>query len=366
METVAHQALTANSTSPSFSKDISKLPNVQLRSPDTPPNGNISDALRVAPGGARNDDQLKHAITAEEVRAYLNGSVFNRLLSPASERSTPGQLRSNRFSRDATSDHAPSPKLSFSKDFTPTNINYQSLPSPPEPVVVGYVDRDFGHDVQQAYDISIMREKWRLNKYGEIATKFKRGFTPSPLRRAYWERHEESLRLDEQYTTDSEPSSPDSTHRAYLSRQEEYVRVAKSRIIESEPPSPIPRPAGLNDGAKHQVSEACQASDMTSGPHITEHPSEEHLLQEAQVSPLPVSLPAYSDVAVDQEISALHAIGNQDLDEKAGSKRRRDATDDGSKQEVLLEAVSHSVKERQFKRVKRDPGHESIGSDENE
>lgn len=352
METAAHQVLTADSTS-SFSKDLSKLPKVQLRSPDTPPRGNISDTLSVTPGGGRNDDQLKHAITAEEVRTYLNGSFFDRLLSPASERSTPDQLRSDRFSKNATPEHAPS-NSNFPEDITPTNIDYQSLPSPPEPVVVGYVYRDFGHDVQHAYDRSVMREKWRSHKYGEYATKSKRGFTPSPLRRAYTEQQEELMRLADLETTDSEPSSPDPTHRAYLARQEEYMRLVKLQTIDSEPSFPSPQPAGSSGEAKHQLSETSHASDTTPRRHIIDLSGEGHLSREAQVSPPQVLLPAISDVAVEQEDSALHAIGNRGLDQKAGSKRRIDM-DDGLKQEVLLDAVSQSVKERQFKRVKCDP-----------
>ncbi len=354
MEIATHQTLTAESTS-SFSKDLSKLPNVQLGSPDTSPSEDIGDALRGSLGGARDDEELKDLTIVKEYRTDLNGSFFDRLLSPASERSTPGQLRSNRFRRNATPDLAPSLNSNSSEDIEPTDIDYQSLPSPPEPVGVGYVDSEFGFNVQCAYDISVMRHNFRLHKYGEYALKYKRGFTPSPLRRAYTEQQEELVRLDELHTTDSEPSSPDPTHRAYLARQEEFMRLAKSRTIDSEPSSPSAHPACLNGEAKHQLSETFHASGTTSRRHIIQRSSEEHLSREAQVSPPQVSWPAFSDVAVEQEDSALHAIGNQGVDQKAGSKRRRDDMDDGLKQEVLLDAVSQSVKERQFKRVKREP-----------
>lgn len=221
--------------------------------------------------------------------------------------------------------------------------------------MVGYVDDEFGFNVQCAYDISVLRQKFRLHKYGEYALKYKRGFTPSPLRRAYTEKQEELTRLAETETTDSETPTPTPIHQAYVARQEEYMRLVKLRTIDSEPSSSSPHPAGSEVEAKHQVSEPFQTSDMISTAHIIERSNEENLLQEAHVAAPPVSLPASSDVGVDQEDSAVHAISNQHPDQKAGGKRRRDDTDNGLEQEGLLDTVDYSVKKRPFKRVKHAP-----------
>lgn len=351
METAAHETLTADSTS-SFFKDLSKLPNVQLRSPKISPSGDNSKALSGTPGELRDEDDFKVSTEVQEGRTDPNGSFLDRLLSPTSERPTPGQVRLNRFSRNVTPEHAPSPKLSFSEDIAPANIDYQSLPSPPEPWLFEYVDDEFGFNVQCAYDISVLRQNFRLHKYGEYALKYKRGFTPSPLRRAYTERQEELIRLDELETTDSETPTPTPIHQAYLARQEEYMRLVKLRTIDSEPSSPSPHPVGSNVEAKHQVSETFPTWAMTSASHIIERSNEENLLQEAHAAAPPVSLPTFSDGGVDQQDSAVHTISNQHPDQKAGSKRRRDDRDDGLKQEELLDVVDDSVKERQIKRVK--------------
>lgn len=114
METAAHESLTADSTS-SFSKDLSKLPNVQLRSPDTSPSGDNCNASSGTPGGLRDENAVKESTEVQDGRTDPNGSFLDRLLSPASERPTPGQVRFNRFRRNVTPDHAPSSKSSFSE-----------------------------------------------------------------------------------------------------------------------------------------------------------------------------------------------------------------------------------------------------------
>lgn len=379
MEAAAHKTLTANATS--SPRNLPKPPNVQLRSPDTSPNGELSKASSCAPGDGLENDELKISTTVKEARTDLDGSFVDRLLSPASERSPPGQLRSNRFSRNTTPEHALTLKSNFSEDITPTKIDYQSLPSPPELVPFWDVDHEFGWKVQCAYDVSTMRHSFRLHKYGKYALKYKRGFTPSPLRRAYTEQQEELIRLDALETTDSEPSSPDPIHRAYLARQEEYSRLVKLQTIDSEPSSPSPHPAGSNGEATDQVSESIEDSHMRSKAHITKKSSQEHPSQETQVSPPPLSLPAHSDVTVDDSYMAPRMtlsefLANEagsgkpiddvndgwmrqdmgqdyrDLGQQAGIKRRRDDSDDFSEQEDSSDVVGDSIKQRQVKRIK--------------
>ena len=347
------ETMTADSTC-SSSKEPTKLIKVQLESPDTSLSGDVSDALSDITDGRRHEEDSKDSTTIEDGQTDANGDFLDGLLSPASEHPTPDQLRSKRFSRNANPHHALSLESSSPEDIAPTDIDYQSLPSPPEPVVVGYVDRNFGADVQTAYEMSVLRQIWRVNKYGEDASKFKRGFTPSPLRQAYIEREEEAVRLDEVHTTDSEPSSsPD--HQAYLERQEEYMRLAKMRAIDSEPSSPTAHPASSYCEAEHQDSKAFQGSNTTSASPTLERFGEDSVSREAQVSPPPVSLHACSDDAMEQEDPALQAMTNQQLAQRAGSKRRRCDLDDGLKQEGLLGGYGDSVQKRPWKRLKRAP-----------
>ncbi|WEW60527.1 hypothetical protein PRK78_006014 [Emydomyces testavorans] len=79
----------------------------------------------------------------------------------------------------------------------PPVIDYQSLPSPPD-YGLDLVDDLFGQSVTQAYDISCLRQTWREQMYGmEVANNTRRGWTPSPARRAYAELMEREKRLDE-------------------------------------------------------------------------------------------------------------------------------------------------------------------------
>lgn len=315
METAAHQTLTADSCC-SYPKDLTKHINVQLKSPDTSPSSDIGDV---------SNGTLEGSTTPSECQTDLNGSFLDHLLSPASERQTPGELRSNRFSRNGTPECASSLNPNSSQDVPLTEIDYQSLPSPPELYCLNYVDPDFEFNLQSAFDISRMRHNFRIHKYGDDAFKYKRGFTPSPLRRAYTERQEEGIRRAAFETTDSESSTPS------------------------------PHPADSNGEAGHHNSETFQESNITSSSGSIKRSGEETLLPEAQIPPQPMSLPASSDVALEREDPALRAILNQQLDQRAGSKRSRDDADDGSTQEELPDICGDSVKERPHKRRKYAP-----------
>lgn len=84
-----------------------------------------------------------------------------------------------------------------SEPIDPTKVNYQSLPSPPN-MSISYYDPEFGETVYKAYEHSRLTDIWRGSMYGaEVAQTFKRGFTPSPVRRKYREDMEEALRREE-------------------------------------------------------------------------------------------------------------------------------------------------------------------------
>ncbi|PGG97553.1 hypothetical protein AJ80_09676 [Polytolypa hystricis UAMH7299] len=116
--------------------------------------------------------------------------------TPASKL-TPKSCSSQKFAGESSPD-AEEPQK-------PTVIDYQSLPSPPD-YGIDLVDDLLGQSVAIAYRLSCLQQTWREQMYGmEVASTSRRGWTPSPVRRAYAELMEREKRLD-QLDTDEELS----------------------------------------------------------------------------------------------------------------------------------------------------------------
>ncbi|KAK2763545.1 hypothetical protein FQN53_007300 [Emmonsiellopsis sp. PD_33] len=108
------------------------------------------------------------------------------------------------------------PPLGAEQSLDPTTIDYQSLPSPPD-YGLDLVDDFFGRNVEIAYDLSCLVQTLREQKYGqEIATAYRRGFTPSPVRQEYADRME-TLRILHELPSDDEDIDID-----------EYVSIRKA------------------------------------------------------------------------------------------------------------------------------------------
>ncbi|KZF23197.1 hypothetical protein L228DRAFT_245934 [Xylona heveae TC161] len=84
----------------------------------------------------------------------------------------------------------------FFDNFDWKSIKYEKLPSPPEGEFgFAQYDPEFGQKVCEALSSSQYREYLRVSKYGEeVAREFRRGFTPSPVRKAYQEKIERAER----------------------------------------------------------------------------------------------------------------------------------------------------------------------------
>lgn len=132
---------------------------------------------------------------------------------------------------------APLPSTESPSSNHQTQIDYQSLPSPPD---IGYYTYNpgFGEEVCSAYNWNMIRHGWRVNKYGEeVANEYRRGYTPSPVRQEFRRWQEEYERLmalgtpgeeqsgDEDEVRGAASSSQTSPHLAEDTRTEERKQM---------------------------------------------------------------------------------------------------------------------------------------------
>lgn len=176
---------------------------------------------------------LKHKIPPSPQPSPLTSPTYKKARSstPVSSTSPVSIYKTVRVSRHAFSRHsppstvlpAPAPAQAISSSllfdcppspsscdgFDPLSFDYQSLPSPPNPVF-SYYDPAFGRKVREEYDRSQFIHFLREGKYGtEIAQRYKRGFTPEELRQEYEDRIEQLRREDEETVTSDDELPPD-------------------------------------------------------------------------------------------------------------------------------------------------------------
>ncbi len=133
--------------------------------------------------------------------ADVNSSPLPSSLEPASPGDADGSTYHSTIvpsSEDPPIDTAPPTSINLTK------VDYQSLPSRPDMAFFFY-DPQFGEQVCQAYQRSRLTDDVRRYRYGaEAASTFKRGFTPSPVRRKWSEDLAEYIRRAELGLSDTE------------------------------------------------------------------------------------------------------------------------------------------------------------------
>ncbi|MCJ1250604.1 hypothetical protein MMC30_007832 [Trapelia coarctata] len=119
-------------------------------------------------------------------------------------------------------------------------IDYQSLPSPPEPAIfpMDATIFNFGAVLEDALSMSRFRDHLRRQKYGSEGMESKPGYTPEHLR----ERWREKLRKDEEDLLrsiyDSDPDT-DESDRDPMETSEDREKKRQSRLVWASPKTKV-------------------------------------------------------------------------------------------------------------------------------